>query len=159
VIVLESTLSSKVKGLGRAMPAIRKATMLAVGQYWHNELLRKHFTIGAKFEYQHSRRSDTTLRAKTKAGANPFIDLVASGESERAMKHNATITATAKHVRIKMSVPAYFTNHSSGTLDMEKEATTISTRDRRKLSDLIDDELTTRIRRAKIHIALEKVSS
>ena len=143
VIQLESVVLSKISGLGRAMPKIRRQSFQLIAAFWLRDIFKKHFRPSAHQEYQHQARDEDYLKRKRfiGVGQGKRDDLVLSGRSRRFMSHSPRIKATSTGVTIRMDAPLYFRRRISGQPDKVAEVLRVSEKDRvlisRKLGDSI----------------------
>lgn len=159
VIQLESVVLSKVSGLGRAMPKIRRQSFQIIAAFWVHDIFKKHFRPSARQEYQHQPRDEKYLRRKRfiGVGQGKRDDLVLSGMSRRFMSHGVKIKATSTGVTVRMNAPLYFRRRFPGQPDMVAEVLRVSERDRFLISRKLGDSIIRLGNRALKNIRARKV--
>jgi len=135
----------------RKFNACLREAFRAIGVYWWKHFRSKHFTARGAAEYDYQprkgeggnvdekdfRRSYTGRKLRRFGHTRP---LVWTGKSERDSR-TARIVATAKRVRVKMTLPRLNWRHESRRQTMREELTTISAKEETKLRKLFRDVL------------------
>jgi hypothetical protein len=109
---------SFLRGIGRKVGRIQKESLLAVAEFWHKNLLPRHFTPGNRARYRLAPRSKFYLeKIKPRAGRGQgkFVDLELRGQSRRFMLTFATFTGSKDRITIRMKPPRYFANPFIGS--------------------------------------------
>lgn len=145
-VVLNVNVKSNIAGVRRQMRRIVKDALRVTGNYWHSNILRKHFTPGAKFGYRHQRREETTKEIKRALGENPELDLVQSGESQRSLRVDPRITATSNKATVRMTAPSHWKSRAPGEPDRADEVTRVSNADRKEMSKIMERMLASGIK-------------
>ncbi len=161
VIQLKSVVLSKVSGLGRAMPKIRRFAFQEIGEFYVREIFKKHFRPSARQEYQHQPRDEDYLRRKRfiGVGQGKRDDNVLSGRSRRFMAHSPRIKATSTGVTIRMDAPLYFRNQDSGQPDKVAEVLRVSTKDRILIGRKLEGRIKRLVKRAQKSVVARKVAT
>lgn len=159
LVVLDAKIENKVKGLGRAMPAIVRASLREIGVWWHANLLEKHFTPGNESRYGAMPRNQVYMtEIKTGAGVGPgrYVKGTLKGKSLRWMQAMPAITATSHQCVVRMTTPTYFDRPFIGTFidpesgrlkritrqpDKPAEATAVNSADRQRMTDVFKSGL------------------
>lgn len=161
VIQLKSVVLEKVSGLGRSLPKIRKFAFQEIGEFYHREILKKHFRPSAKFEYQHQARNEKYLRRKRiiGVGQGKRDDNVLFGKTRRFLFHTPRIKATSTGVTIRMDAPLYFRQTPAGQPDQVAEVLRISQIDRRLIGRKLEGRIQRLVKRAQKTVTARKIAT
>ena len=119
--------------------AVLRTAYVKVGEYWHANFRRSHFSNFAYGEYGYARRSRSYSRRKIKKlGHN--LPLVFTGVS-RDLSQVKTVRATKNSCHVTMPVAAFNFRSSPRAPDMRKEFTTVSMREHRLLDGRMERQL------------------
>lgn len=127
-----------------------------MGEYWHSELLPKHFHRDAKTKYGHKPRSTKYLARKKGLAASQRqlkqggtvqrggeVDNVFTGFMERMLKGVGVVRAYPTRVSVNMTGPRYVTMRvfQSNQPDKFKEISTTTEQERVMLAEVVDKVL------------------
>jgi len=134
-------------GQGKAiMDAAIKYGMYAVADYWHKNILPRHFERGARRRYKHQPRKRRYSEIKVKlarGGSVPdpvtgkpvfaavvkggLVDIAFEGKTEEKSERNRTIRVTRNGFVLKMIVPNYIVQRRKTSYpNMKREISTIT---------------------------------
>lgn len=83
-----------------------KEAGFAAARYWHQNIMGRHFQVGAVSKYKYQQRSYYTEKKKREEYGHQK-PIVMKGEAERELEANMIVTGTSKHVRGRMQGPWY----------------------------------------------------
>jgi len=118
LVVLDAVVQSNVRGLGRAMPAMQRASLRDTGEWWHRNKLQSHFTPGNESRYGNMPRNTLYMQEiKKDEGVGPgrYVKNTLKGKSLRWMMAFPSITATSHQCVVRMVTPTYFDKPFVGT--------------------------------------------
>ena len=120
--------------------------LLAVGRYWHQVYLKRHFRLGAFLEYGgvYQARSLKWTRRKLKKGI--VSPLIWKGVLYRTLQGGARIVGTERGVSVEMSGPSWLKGYMSmtkgrGGPDIVREIEAVSMRERDEMGELLGRHL------------------
>lgn len=129
-------------GSKRAVTRIMKAVFLALGDYWHQEILPRHFEPGAHDRYGYAER--TTAHARRKArlwGATPQYaaerSLVFTGRMKSQLQRWVEVKAYPSRFTVLMHGPRYVGMRPmrSNMPNMGEEITAVTVAELNELAD------------------------
>lgn len=137
LVILATSDKKAITGARGAMRRVNRKAMKSTAEYWHKNLFPRHFEYGNRGAYDLAPRKAfyTDFLKKFKGtGAGVYVDLILSGKSARAMRHNVTITGGPTYAQITMKPPAYFTNPTGNNQpDKAAEVVQFSSQDKADL--------------------------
>ena len=117
-----------------------KEALQETALFWHSRLLPRHFRMGAAQEYGYKPRSPKTRERKRRAGVHPPIALVTKKSELRELStRQASVSGSSKRARVSFSVPP------STRQQYVREITTVSAKDEKALSKVLDRAMQERI--------------
>jgi len=112
LIILDCKITGKPpKEISRKMPKIYKASLQAVAEFWHSNLLQSHFTPRNDARYQYSPRNKVYLqdiKSQEGVGQGKYVSDLLKGMAARWVRTFATVSGTSKSATIRMTAPTYF---------------------------------------------------
>jgi len=148
MIAIKHTITRKGTGFKpRQWRQMIKSAWRKAGEYWHGDILERHFTIAAMREYHYAKRTRRYMirKAQTFGHQRP---LEFSGDLKREVMRTRDIRPDSKGAKIVLRVPAYKLRRTKGP-NVELELMRISRRDEQDIAASIDQELQTQIDQAK----------
>jgi len=79
---------------------------MAAARYWHQNIMARHFQVGAVSRYKYQQRSFYTEKKKREEYGHQK-PIVMKGEAQRDLESNMIPTGTSKHIRGRMKGPWY----------------------------------------------------
>lgn len=134
------------RGMAKAFIEARQEALVLIGKKWHKDFLPKHFTEGAYGRYKYALRKQRYEKRKMRKVGHRK-PLVFSGVLEKQVKAAATISATSKSVRVRMSGPSWLAGYIAfkgrkGTgPDKKKEILTVIQTEGQELAKLMAEIL------------------
>lgn len=111
---------SGIRDLPRKYRGIVKEAMLATGEYWHENILPRHFSPAAHGRYNYEQRASKYLKRKQLVGIGDgkSVYLVLTGMSRRFLMFLYKVSGTSRSFRVRMQAPVYFTSPFVGGIPM-----------------------------------------
>jgi len=124
-----------------------KAAHAAVGRYWHEHFLKRHFEQDARGRYGYQARTAGYIRRKIREAEHGkvleggLVDLVYTGLLREYLSNTGVVHAYPTSVTIRMAGPHYMTvvPFKSGQPDKQKEVKTITREERDELNIVFAD--------------------
>ncbi len=140
-----------------AFNRVLKEAMEDAGEFWHREILPKHFTTAGAKEYNYKVRQRIRRRKRQDGSTydSPGYEqykmrkkghrkpLVWSGDLRRAALSEAAISGTSKGFTVKLTVPNHviYRGRSGRGPDMRRELTTVSGKDLRLITEFLEKRI------------------
>lgn len=136
----------KVKGLdAKTLRKIFKESYEALGRYWHDVILPKHFTQAGAHEYGYVKRGSKYMKRKLRVHGHQ-LPLVFSGELMEKVTRTRQITSTSRGARVKMQgTPYLYKFHISKQVKKAEELVRISRGDLQDMVKYFEAQVNKRI--------------
>lgn len=128
---------------------VLRAGMREAGQYWHQEIMPKHFERSARARYGYQPRRDRyqgyKIRARGRGKAVDTVDLVFSGQTRSSALKPPLIKAYPTRARVDLLVPPYINmrpdprGKRKAAPAMGDELTRVTYQESQKLSEVVRD--------------------
>ena len=147
-----------IREMGRGFAAARKTALRKTAKFWHENLLRPHFTTGNRSRFHGEPRTQfytQQIKRFEGQGQGRFIDNVLKGTSLRFMQAFVSFSGTKDQQTVTMRPPGYFANPFIGSFvrdgktkrisrqpNKPREVTEVDSRDSKTLSEFCAKEMT-----------------
>jgi len=118
ILGIQTEDQANLKDLRRKFKGFMKATLQTVAEFWHQQLLKKHFLTAARSKYAFEQRNEfykDVIKKIEGVGEGKSIDLVLKGQSKRFMMAFPKHSGTSVRSTVTMRPPTHFTNPFIGT--------------------------------------------
>lgn len=114
----------------------------AAGEYWHREILPKHFTHAGATEYDYQGRTPKHLRRKLRKYGHTY-PLVFSGDLKRDVLRTLDVRSDQKGARVVLHGPRYLYAYRKDYKQADKayELSTISRGDAEAIARVLDQNI------------------
>jgi len=144
--------------------AIMEQAWLVVGKYWYEKILPKHFTEQGAQEYGYRKRANKYEKRKERYARKVFgttpRPLMYTGQLKQMVMSilNVKSLKSGKGSTVKLHGPPYMYMRGRGGTgpDKARELRAISTKDKRMLKDILDEEIRRIIRQDRQSIDIVK---
>ena len=140
MVIIQQTITTSGMGLkARDWRQVLISAWEAVGKYWHDVIMPKHFTVAGGHEYRYAKRTKEYMERKgmVKHHQRP---LVWSGDTESEARTLLDVRAKAMEARVVLHLPRYVYQYRKKSTDPDKagELQALSDADGRELARVLD---------------------